>query len=42
MPSRSLFPFLDYLPDFLSPWRVEAKAAYLDESKVGAFVYVFE
>ena len=32
--SHSLFPVLDYLPDFLSPWRVQAKKDYEFESKV--------
>lgn len=37
----SLFPALDYLPDFLSPWRVEAKKAFLDESAVRLLVLIY-
>jgi hypothetical protein len=28
-----MFPALDYLPDFLSPWRVQAKKDYEFESQ---------
>jgi hypothetical protein len=33
----STLPWLDYLPDFLSPWRADAKRKHLQELEVGVY-----
>jgi hypothetical protein len=35
----STFPWLDYLPDFMSPWRADAKRKHLQELEVGFLLH---